>query len=47
MAGLIKAASTTRGKPAVRDSNMFLYVTNGEGTKQITCWKVLTGLSTS
>ena len=31
MAGLIKAASTTRGKPAVRDSNMFLYVTNGEG----------------
>ena len=29
MAGLIKAASTTRGNPAVRDSNMFLYVSNG------------------
>ena len=32
MAGLIKAASTTRGNPAVRDSNMFLYVSNGAGT---------------
>ena len=32
MAELIKAALTTRGIPAVRDSNMFLCVSNGEGT---------------